>query len=266
MLRLQSLVFPVLLAAAAGVAGANAEPFDYNPAECATDPQGMVYLALGRTVLRLPEEMLDLRIIGGKLSIVDPSAMAPPPDPLEPEGCPGNPVQSLSFRLSSRLQDPTQFLFETALLTAERFDVSGDEPIAEQWYRVTCERHGLESVLPNGLIGCAWPPDDPDVPRAYWPTRYRARPEIHSTPVGRPFIVDCWLGHVATASQFCFVRYRFAEAAALYYQVNVQLVPISEIVAFDRGLQSLLAAALMRDFRWGDDDGRTAAGDDGDRR
>ncbi|MCG8433379.1 MAG: hypothetical protein MJA83_05050, partial [Gammaproteobacteria bacterium] len=62
----------------------------YDPESCASDPKGKIFVALGRIVLSLPSE--ELTYIGDwppEKLVTLPSA----PNPSEPEGCPGNPVQ-----------------------------------------------------------------------------------------------------------------------------------------------------------------------------
>ena len=254
MLRLQSLVFSVLLAANVGIAPTSVEAFDYNPAECATDPQGMVYLALGRTVLRFPAEAIDLERIFEPLWPAELAAAPPPPDPSQPPGCPGHPIQAYGFLFNDKYDDPVAFPHDRLMFLQAFFDLWETQPLDQQWYDYTCAQQGLREELPNGLVACYWPPDDRAMPRAYWPARYRARPEVYATPLGRPFILDCLMGNPRSGSRACLARYRIDETVTVAYRVNAQNVPFDTILDYDRSLRATFEAARVADYMWADED------------
>ena len=85
------------------------EPWGYDLDACATDAEGMFHVALGRIVLRVPE---GTTLMTDRIAVRDPERLIPPPDPNEPEGCPGNPSQ----------QGSLGFMYRYAALLENKFD------------------------------------------------------------------------------------------------------------------------------------------------
>lgn len=234
-----------------------APPWTYDPAACATDPEGMVYIALGRIVLRLPMEQ---SLMTDRLEPYWPERMISPPDPSEPEGCPGNPSQQRSLGFMYAYEAILKNKFDPNMtgrpnllrLISAAPDAWGLQLSTEKRFEAQCRRRGERRKLPNGLTACHVQPDDKTIPIEHWGVTYRADPEVYSAPFGRPFVVDCWPG-VRPELLECHVTYKLYETLNVAYRFWPKNIPIDQIIEFDSGLREKIAASRIVDFMWPDD-------------
>jgi hypothetical protein len=85
---------------------AYSDTFSYDPSTCSRDPQGMVFFAMGRRVLRQPMDNLGYMM---GLSAAKRRVMPHVRHPEEPVGCPDHPIQMWSYtlrRVSAMPGDP----------------------------------------------------------------------------------------------------------------------------------------------------------------
>lgn len=234
-----------------------ADEIKYDSSSCTPDAEGMVYVALGETVFRWPEEELSL------VGAVPPSQMAAlpkSPDPSQPEGCPGNPIRGANFSFLYRYdallaakrgqQNPTPYPVgapESLRLIAASPDSWGTQPSNERMFLHVCDEWEIKEVLPNGLIACSAPPDDKTKPRNTWATFYQALPDVYGVPFDRPFVVKCL--YIVTVMQ-CNVIYKLYRTVNITYQFWRGRLPISQIIEFDRGLRKRLESHRVPNFIW----------------
>jgi len=271
---IQRGTMPILLAAVLALSTLHASAFNefhYDPASCKTDAKGHLYIAVGENVLAVP--FLKNGVYG--LNSVLPYAKRLAPDPTEPEGCPGNPSQqhSFTFDFGTPLVDPEKGVTLPAHREAPRRltlygldPVSGPTPKADQtkWLgengglaELRCSDAAIRETLPNGLTACRTQPTQ-NTRVEDWAASYIADPSVYTTPLGRPFIVDCGAFLYSTIISHCRVAYVFAPGLAVGYEFQPYLgstpIPIDHIIEFDRQLRAHIDAALVKDFIWPNQD------------
>jgi hypothetical protein len=235
----------------------------YDPSSCKTDAEGMVYFALGREVFRRPFQ--GSMSIGGMLA-EERAALPPPPDPSEPEGCPGNPVWGRSFSIDYEHlpADPNAYRQQTPFRASINFialresDWDSVYDAATWGNQLSYERdfdrrkHDYDSceTLPSGLIDCRVP--ESDRTREFWSATFQAEPDIYSAPFGRPFTVSC-LTWPVVARQDCNVSYNYTRSTRIAYHFDLNDLPPAEFISFDRGLREKIESMRVRDYRWKDE-------------
>jgi hypothetical protein len=195
-----------------------------------------------------------------------------PPDAAEPEGCPGNPLQSWSFEfigvpfgLAAAGSAPAAGGNARAdRLTLYRTVRPGPTPSPgdREWngadfnrmrWDSVCQVAAIREELPNGLTACRLRPNA-DIPVEDWAATYRARPEVYATPLGRPFIVHCGLDLRQSTVSHCDVAYTMMPGLGVDYRFQPYLgphpIPFDRIIEYDRGLQAAIQSALVKDFAW----------------
>jgi hypothetical protein len=232
---------------------ASADEFEYDSSHCTPDAKGFVYLEIGREVFRWPQE--ELTVIGD-LPPELKAAAPQPPDPDEPEGCPGHPIQGRSFSFAysykailENTANPTYPPGAPSLLRL--FSVTEDywglQPSTEQAFHSTCDRWQIRVQLPEGLTGCKVPTTDSQIPPEEWATYYEASSTEYTAPFGRPFIVSC---HGAVRIMLCNVRYKLLPTVNMRYEFELRRIPIEQIISYDRSLRDRVFSALVRDHSW----------------
>jgi hypothetical protein len=255
-----------------GPATARGRP-EYDPAACKADAQGKRYIALGRYVLATPYSKRDVYLLDplrpGNISLV-------PPDPTGPEGCPGNPLQSWSYEFvyAARGIDAdgrTPFSNSprtdrlTLYRTRDRATPAPDDPewsAADSMLRTwdtMCKAAAVREELSNGLTACRiklhWPGDPAvEARQENWGATYRARPDVCTTPLGRPFIIRCGPLLFEITISHCDVAYTIMPGLGVGYRFQPYLgpgrIPIDRIIKFDRGLRAAIESRLVKDYEW----------------
>lgn len=301
----QGIVVALTLAAALGIPPSPAhagpkdgkEPFDYaacktaqcvgshttyvrdhyDPTACKSDAHDKFYIALGRNVLAVPrtgDAMIGAIYPGMKYD------RFAPPDPSDPEGCPGNPLQLQSFAFlyqmdaikASKSGVPQEKTPRADLLQLIRIrdDQSGVTQNGPLWIgeriqlgdaRRACESAALREELPNGMTACRvklltkYPELNERIEN--WAASYLAPPEIYTAPLGEQFVANCDSILFSHPMGHCNVAYVIVPGLGLVYRFQPYLGPhpihIDQIIDFDRGLRTAIDAALVQNYPWPDE-------------
>jgi len=255
---------PVVLLPIGPAWGAAASTYD--PASCKTDAKGKLYIALGRDVLAVPHR--GTTVVGQ----IAPAERLQPPDPSEPEGCPGNPQQLGSYAFAF-FYDPPEVTEDepgqvhgwgTDLLQLYRTSATdtrrGAEWIGEagpiDLAQRICQTATSKEELPNGLQVCRKNFDGKTSRPEDWRAAYIAKRDTYATPLGRTFVINCTDGIFSSPVGDCQVAYSFTPDLGIAYRVRpyhgTRRVPIDRIIEFDRGLRAQIEAALVANYPWPD--------------
>jgi hypothetical protein len=247
----------------------------FDPVACKSDAQGRYYIALGRYVLTTPYSKRGAYMIDplrpGDIGFV-------PPDPSAPEGCPGNPLQSWSYEFvyapdwsqtegnaSSTGKAPRTDRLTLYRTLRKSPTPSPDDPEwggAESrvmYWESTCKAAAVREDLPNGLTACRvklhWPGDPAvEARQENWGASYRARADVYTTTIGRPFVVDCGPLLYDHAIYHCEVAYTLMPGLGIGYRFQPYRgphpIPMDHIIAFDRGLRSTIEKTIVQNYGW----------------
>jgi len=254
----------LLLPCRAGIAA----EFKFDPSSCKRDT-GNLYIALGRYVFATPSP--------AKANLViDPiaeSRLLKVPDPGEPIGCFGNPLQSDSHAL----------LFSTAfgatvpssgkpmipdlltLINLRRGNSASEEKGAE-WpaedfehlhAESVCRTATLRETLASGLLACRIKPiNPPNARQEDWAASYTARPEDYTTPLGKPFVINCGPGLLSDGIAHCDVAYEVLQGVGVSYRFSPfrarNPIPIDQAINYDRSLRDSIERTLVKGYPWPD--------------
>jgi hypothetical protein len=251
------------------VYGADSEKreFQYDPSTCKTDAQGKLYIALGRNVLAVPTS-------GSVVVARYGDNWLKPPDPAEPMGCPGNPQQLSGYAFPyafNAVVGNKDSAFPSAHARADvlqliriRGNAEVPSPDDTEWRgesfqskiaKAVCEK-AVPEELSNGFTACRLSPTDKTLRVEEWRTTYVGRSDIYTTPLNRPFVVNCD-DHVYTSPVGdCGVTYVFRPDLGVTYNFRPYRsstpLPIDKIIEFDRGLRTAITGALVENYRWPD--------------
>jgi len=242
-----------------------AEGFKFDPATC-KENTGNLYVALGRYVFATPSSTANV--------VIDPvpeTKSLKAPDPSQPMGCLGNPLQSNSHYLFHPLtvatnvpgQSRPSFPIQLGLYNLRRNSPAADKQDRE-WPGESLERliedrvcrtATLREDLASGLLACRIKPADPsNVRQEDWAASYLANQEIYKTPLGKPFVVNCGPGSLSSGFGYCDVSYMFNSGIGVSYRFQPYIgnhpIPIDQIIAYDKSLRSAVESALVKDYRW----------------
>lgn len=215
----------------------------YDTSKCSKDPQGMVYFAVGRRVLRQPMANITYITLGPAAYL---ASLPAPPDPSEPIGCPDHPIQGLAYdlrRLSAMPNNPPN----SASAYADRVGLvigNGHFSSAENGlFDLMCRTYTLRDDSVPDFAGCKKPfRCDQDI--AYQAEKYRE-------PDGGKMALFCSVGiNCSPRPISCEGGYKLHDDFAVHYEFATSSVPVAEIVATDRELQRRFDAAEVKDFRW----------------
>jgi hypothetical protein len=246
------------------------ERHEYDPATCNSGAQGKLYIALGRYVLATPYSKSGV-YMQDPLRPGDIGLVAL--DPTEPMGCPGNPLQSWSYEFIYALQaigavasgagagSNNQQADRLTLYRALRNSPS-PRPDDPEWpgadfmllrWDMACKAADVHEELPNGLTACRIRPKA-DTREENWGTTYRARSDIYTTPLGKPFIVDCGPMLFQDAISHCDVAYTIMPGLGVGYRFQPYLgahhIPIDGVIEYDRGLRTVIEGMVIKDYAW----------------
>ena len=243
-----------------------AASFKFDPATCKQNT-GSFYVALGRYVFATPGATM------GNV-VIDPIEDAPgsiplkAPDSSEPRGCFGNPLQSNSHSIlhdmavkdvSGLTKRMAPDLFQLINLIRDAPSRGKDEQWqAEQFYRETAEkicRTASQENLENGLLACRIKPVNPPYGRQEdWAASYIAKTEIYTTPLGKPFVINCMPGSLSSAFGYCDVTYAMYAGVGVTYRFQPYQgrhpIPIDQMITYDRSLREAIRNTLVKDYPW----------------
>jgi hypothetical protein len=120
--------------------------------------------------------------------------------------------------------------------------------------KLICDHPTIRETLPNGLVACRVQPVDKSRVED-WGASYIADASVYTTPLGRPFIVDCGPGlYSGPPIASCRVAYAITSDLAVSYEFQPYLgtspIPIDHIVEFDREVRAQIDDAMVKDFIW----------------
>ncbi len=117
-----------------------------------------------------------------------------------------------------------------------------------------CKAAAVREELPNGLTTCwiklHWPADPAvEARQENWGAAYRARPDVYTAPLGRPFVVDCGPLLFEYTISHCDIAYTMMPGLGVGYRFQPYLgagrIPIDRIIEFDRGLRAAIERRLV---------------------
>lgn len=255
---------PVVLLPIGPAWGAAASTYD--PASCKTNAKGKLYIALGRDVLAVPHR--GTTVVGQ----IAPRERLQPPDPSEPEGCPGNPQQLGSYTFAYFYDPPEVTKDEPGqihgrgaellqLIRTSRDDIARSE--SPEWIgesgplrlaSTICDTATSIEQLPNGLKACRKKLSEKTPRPEDWRAAYIANPDVYSTPLGRPFVVNCDDTIYSFPIADCQVAYSFTPSFGVTYRFKpyhgARRLPIDGVIDFDRGLRAAIDAAIVKSYPW----------------
>lgn len=220
---------------------------------------GKLYIALGNTVLAVDD-------VG--TMVLDPVPLKQrlvPPDPTQSVGCRGNPEQTFSYSFAfyidvgghdgqaglQSMRSRMELLQLIVIRGANKTSWSGEIPPSPSF----CEKATIREELPNGLIACRRKPDNDDSdPVEDWVAQYVAKPEIYTTPLGRPFAVHCVAGIFTSPIGDCYVGYILQPGLGVTYRFKpyqgASIIPISRVIDVDRELRDAIRHVIVKDYEW----------------
>ncbi|MFZ0692698.1 MAG: hypothetical protein WAN51_00850 [Alphaproteobacteria bacterium] len=192
-----------------------------------------------------------------------------PPDPTEPEGCPGNPQQLSSYSFAYYSDDRTpdgkspdaqprpqlMRLFRTLRGDARP---SPDDPqrpgeLAQQGAaKKRCEVGTIGEEPSIGMTVCRIKPNS-ERHVADWTASYLTFPNVYTPPLGKPFVVNCDGDSFTLAIDGCDVTYTIAPGLGIAYEFQpyrgTDAIPIEHIIEFDRNLRAQIEADRLKEYK-----------------
>ncbi|WP_143279367.1 hypothetical protein [Bradyrhizobium ottawaense] len=243
---------------------AQAESLTFDPKLCKQGEHDKIYVSLGRYVF--PTEYVKQGAVVYHPLLPHESRLAlRVPNPEEPKGCFGNPLQSGSYALFtpailSKGGQLASFASALQLLSLHSIDTTRQKPdtiwmgeasalgLAES----VCKSPTVQEDLPNGMSVCRVRPNDPTIAQGEWSATYRAGPEIYTTPMNRPFVVNC---HSGSGSRWpCDVTYEIMPHLGVTYrlfpQLNGNSAPIDHVIEIDKSIRATFAESIVKDYPW----------------
>ena len=240
--------------------------FKFDPAACKQNT-GSFYVALGRSIFETRSATMG-NVVIDPIENVSGSKPLKAPDPSEPKGCFGNPLQSNSHSIfhdiavkdassgTTRRMSPDLF----QLFNLNRGSHAPDGGWWGEWSQRqsmedTCKRTTLHEDLDNGLVACRIKPTNPPNERQEdWAASYTAKPEIYQTPLGNSFDINCLSGLFSSGIGHCDVAYTVNSDVGLAYRFQPYRsghpIPIDQIITYDRSLREAIGNALVKDYPW----------------
>lgn len=240
-----------------------AKRFHFDPASCKHDT-GHMYIALGRAVIAVPTPKQAAML----LDPLQPDAShLKAPDPAEPVGCFGNPLQSGGFglfwsnSLTSNAPGDRKLGVPDRVRLLKTFTEPGDpdgewdiENMERDIAKEMCRRAAVTEVLSNDLVACRMKQTLPGVPEIDWAASYTAKKGTYTTPDGRPFVVNCGPDLFSSGVDDCTVDYQLTKDVGLNYEFRPYLgsdpIPITRIISFDKSLRAIVDRAVVKGYAW----------------
>lgn len=234
----------------------------FDTSACKQQAHGMFYLALGQNVLKIPQITL-----GGFMRL-DPQHRLVPPDPLQPEGCPGNPLQVQLYHFdialveNSRSKSRIDFQLPITLYRTVRYDwpdTNIPEWVAEdailKWANKACEV-GVSEDKGKEFRSCLASPLGRKTPEEDWGGVYVAKPDVYRTPLGYAFVIDCEPGQLTAGWSRCDVTYALRPELGLSYHIRpfakFAKIRFENAITLDQQIRARLNSMLIAPYSWGE--------------
>lgn len=242
---------------------ATAERLTFDPKLCKEGERDKIYVSLGRYVF--PMEYAEQQaVVYDPLLPHESRRVLRPPNPEEPKGCFGNPLQSGSYALFTpailaKGGQLVSFASALQLLTLHSIDRSGQKADTIWMGEAsqlgiagsTCRQSAIREELPNGMSVCRVRPNDSTIPQEEWGATYTARPGVYETPTNRAFVVNC------SGTRFpCDIAYEVTHDVCVSYRLfphyKGSSAPIDRIIEIDQSIRTTISASIVRDYPWPD--------------
>lgn len=215
----------------------------YDPTGCADDPRGMVYFAVGKRVFRQP--------IGNLFDItawptLRRPALPTPMDPLDPEGCPGHPIQEEVYHLRP-FSTVSDTIIEQPATYADYVNVDITD-LSDGW-PVRTEDGAFNPICANrdesvpGFVACNG--------------RFRCNLGVvykttdYLTPDGSKLTLLCQTGiHCEKLPYKCGGGYRLHADTSVYFVFATTSVPVEAFIDTDRELRHRFESAEVKAYAW----------------
>lgn len=211
-----------------------------DPARCPGGGDGMLYVALGDLVLRVPNfSMPTMR----EPVYTGAEKLPTPPDLDAPEGCREHPARAQALHLSALLAQHPE-LIDAPVTTISVFSIDGErfanQEIAERAFdRLRAQREC--TPLPSGLTICGSRTDDSPRARGL---------QTAAGAVGRGprWVATC--GYRSLLVDECTVYYLLRQGMAVRYLFNQQQVSLERMYQLDPAIRDWLAALVVENYPW----------------
>ena len=237
-----------------------AQRFTFDSAACKDGGDGKFYGAAGRLVLAIPAD--ELTHIGS-LPQGRRAELPRAPDPSEPEGCPDNPFQGLTFAFGYQhrvirgdTRNPPDLQGgvprQLRLIAAEP-SFWGLQPSREKRFDDVCREYGIREEAGGDIEVCYVKPALDLASRQQWAAYLKADTKKYMAPFDRPFVARCGgalLGNAEEKHRECDVDYKLFESLNISYEFSTREVSFDQIVNFDRKIRERLLSFEVRDFSW----------------
>jgi hypothetical protein len=245
-----------------------AADFKFDPATCKQNT-GSFYVALGRYVFATAGTAMANVVIDP----IPESRLLKVPDPKDPKGCFGNPLQSNSHAMfypmafGSDIPGQSKLLVPDLLTLANlKRGAGGGEEKDVDWpaealeleiAENACKAATLREELKSGLLACRIKPvDPPNARKEDWAASYIAKQEIYTTPLGKLFVIDCGPNLLSAPISHCYVAYAINPGIGLTYRFQPYRannpIPIDLAITYDKSLRAFIERALVKDYPWPD--------------
>jgi hypothetical protein len=263
------VLLAVLSALAQPLRPAKAEQPAYNPEVCKQDARDNIYISLGRYVFPMAYAKQQA-VVYDPLSSHNSSLVLKVPDPNEQKGCLGNPLQSTSHafftpRILAKGGQLASVDSALRLMTLYRLDRGDSRRKSDEIWPgeksqlsladLICKNSTLREDLPNGMSACRIKPTNPPNARQEdWAATYTARPDVYTTPMDRPFVVNCGPILYSDSISHCDVVYEIMDGLGVSYRLmpylHSGLEPIDHIIEIDKLIRAAIADSIVKDYPW----------------
>lgn len=242
------------------------ETSTYNPTACKENAHGKIFIALAHTVLALPATtpvVVETQI--------DAKDRIPPPDPSDPLGCFGNPLQLGGYALpyanarsltGEEKTAPNQELGTQMVQLIRLYPDGGQiwpgEDLNLMKLRTFCTDPTVHTELKSGLSACLFQPflgkdaTKPVADQRDWGGVYYST--VYKTPLGRPFVIFCYALLYSERGPYCYVSYAVTPYLGLTYKFKpyhgTKIIPIDRVIDFDKQLRRVLDQITMKNYSW----------------
>lgn len=212
-----------------------------DPSVCKDNPEGYIYFQLGEEVFRYtkdsPIQISTIYANGErrlKRKIKDTNI---------PEGCEGNPytgvIPKYEYKEGNGPIGNVKFNeFWVYELTPDRYSVvsAGQKLVESNFYRFKKKKSPCDWIV-DGVERCIVPASDR--PQEEWSVVYRADDLLHSTAVGKPFVLNCY--KFAAAGLLCEAYYRLYPSIDIKYSFYPKRNNFDEksVVKFDQYIRNI---------------------------
>lgn len=217
--------------------------YAFDPKKCSEDPHGMTYFSIGKIVMRYPTK----ETFPTLTSAVIPSTNIPP-KPSDPEGCPGNPIQStVTFKLQFNNLPVFENKDEIVSMHLVNNDIYENKASLFNYEQdfdhcIKDQSHVSNDSIAN-LKSCHM--EKPGLVINMYQS------EKYLTPTERKFTVYCNnVGHFFR-NPGCEITYGLSDGIRIRYSFSQNALPASDFIALDKYLRKHIEAAEVKDYSWG---------------